>query len=101
MKIENLKALAVAVKELNESYMDTLDALNGTAKGARETKKLWKSGRKPVLVQLGLALIAFPEPFVSDIVGTLLVAAGMVQAGIRRRMLYFSEFAEGFAGYQG
>jgi len=96
MKTENVKALAVAVRELNESYMDALGALNGTAKGAREAKRLWKSGKKPVLVQLGLALIAFPEPFVSDVVGTLLVAAGMVQEGIRLRTLYVDDLPKAF-----
>lgn len=96
MKTENVKALAVAVRKLNESYMGVLNALNGTAKEAREAKRLWKSGKKPVLVQLGLALIAFPEPFVSDVVGTLLVTAGMVQEGIRRRTLYVDGLPKAF-----
>jgi len=96
MKTEDVKALAMAVRKMKESYMGTLHVLNGTAKEAKEAKNLWKNGKKPVLIQLGLALIAFPEPLVSDIVGTFLVATGMVQEGIRRQTLYVDDLPKTF-----
>jgi hypothetical protein len=96
VKTENLKALAESVSELNESYADLLSAIKGTAKEARETKKLWRKGNNSILIKAGLALIAFPDPTISDIVGTALVAAGTVQMGIRRRTLYLEDIHKTF-----
>lgn len=96
MKTSELKALADALKELNEGYSDLLCSMKDTVKEAKEAKKLWQNGEKPWLIKLGLALIVFPEPAVSDIIGSLLIAAGTVQEGIRRRALHVEDIPKTF-----
>ncbi|MEM1565554.1 MAG: hypothetical protein QW510_00485 [Candidatus Bathyarchaeia archaeon] len=96
MKTDNLKALSEALRELNESYSDFLCSMKDAVRGARTAKKLWYDGHKPWLVKLGLALIVFPEPVVSDVLGTLLVAAGTVQEGLRRRALHVEDVPKTF-----
>jgi hypothetical protein len=96
MKSSDLKALNEALKDLNESYSDFLCSMKDTVKEAKAAKKLWHNGEKPWLIKLGLALIVFPEPAISDILGSLLIAAGTVQEGIRRRALHVEDIPKTF-----
>lgn len=96
VKTEDLKALTESVKELNESYGDLLNAIKGTTKEVKETKKLWRKGNNSTLIKIGLALIAFPDPTISDIIGAALVAAGTVQMGIRHGTLYAEDVYKTF-----
>ena len=97
MKTDEIKTLADAVKELNESYGDLLQTMTETTKEVKVTKQLWRKGSNSILIKLGLALIAFPEPTeISDIIGTVLVAAGTVQKGIRRRTIYVEDVYKTF-----
>jgi hypothetical protein len=70
--------------------------MKDTTKEAKTTKQLWRKGKHPILIKLGLALIAFPDPTISDIVGVALVAAGTVQMGIRRHTIYVEDVYETF-----
>ncbi len=76
--------------------MTYLTPCKGTIKEARTTNKLWSKGNKSTLIKLGLALIAFPDPTISDIIGTALVAAGTVQIAIRHRTLYVEDVYKKF-----
>jgi hypothetical protein len=97
MKPNNVKVTADALKELNESYVDLIQAMKGTIKEVKTTKHLWKEGNKSKLIKLGLTLIVFPEPTpISETIGTALVAAGAVQAGIRRRSIYVEDAYKSF-----
>jgi hypothetical protein len=96
LKAEDLKSLNTALNELNESYSDLLRSITETTREVKTTKKLWRKGGNSLLVKVGLALIAFPDPTISDIVGATLVAAGTVQAGIRRRTLYVEDIYKTF-----
>ena len=97
MKNEEIKTLADALKELTESYTDGIQAMRETTKEVKATKQLWRKGNNSNLIKLGLALIAFPEPTeISDIIGTVLVAAGTVQKGIRRRTIYVEDVYKTF-----
>jgi hypothetical protein len=96
MKSEELKALAGTINEMSESYVDLLQSVKGTIRQVKATKKLSKDGKKPILIKLGLALIVFPEPAVSDILGSILIAAGTLQEGIRRRSLYIDDVPKTF-----
>jgi hypothetical protein len=96
MKTEEVKTLADAVKELNESYDDLLQTMTETTKEVKATKQLWRKGNNSILIKLGLALIAFPDPTISDILGAALVAAGTVQMGIRRRTIYVEDVYKTF-----
>ena len=81
---------------MNESYVDFLQSLGGTVREVKASKKLWNNGNKPWLIKLGLALIVFPEPVISDVLGSLLIAAGTVQEGIRRRALHIEDIPKTF-----
>lgn len=96
MKTHEIKTLTEALKELNEGYMDFLHSMADTVKEVKATKKLWNNGEKPWLVKLGLALIVFPEPVISDVLGSLLIAAGSVQEGVRRRALHLRDIPKTF-----
>jgi hypothetical protein len=98
LNIENsdLKALSEVLRELNESYLDFASSVTGTVREMKNTKKLWHDGQKPWLIKLGLALIIFPEPVISDILGSLLIAVGSVQEGLRRRALHLEDVPKTF-----
>lgn len=97
MKPNDIKTLAHAMNELNESYLDFLQAVKGTVKEAKNARQLWRAGNNSKLVKLGLALIVFPEPTpLSETIGSFLVAAGFVQERIRRRELHVEDIPKNF-----
>lgn len=96
MKTDEIKTLANTLRELNESYADFMQTMTNTTKDVKATKELWRKGNNPVLIKLGLALIAFPDPTISDIVGAALIAAGTVQQGIRRHTIYAEDVYKTF-----
>jgi len=96
VKPEELKNVAVMLRELGLSYEETLDAMKGVAKDSHFVGRLWRDGDKTRLVKIGLALIAFPEPAVSDIVGTFLVSVGIIQAKIKRSTLHIEDVYKTF-----
>jgi len=96
LKPDEAKALATALSELNESDADFLQSLSGTVREVKASKKLWNNGSKPWLIRLGVALIVFPEPVISDVLGSLLIAAGTIQEGIRRRALHIEDIPKTF-----
>lgn len=97
MEKEEAKTMVTAVDELSESYVDLIQALKGTVKETKVAKKLWRDGNKSKLIKLGLALIVFPEPTpISETIGSIMVAAGAVQAGIRKRSLYSDDVFKTF-----
>jgi len=96
MKKEEAKTMVTAANELSEGYADLIQAMKETAREAKAAKRLWRSGNSSILIKIGFALIAFPDPTISDVVGSLLVAAGTVQAGIRKRSLYVDDIYKTF-----
>ncbi|MGB9713501.1 MAG: hypothetical protein ACPLZC_00825 [Candidatus Bathyarchaeales archaeon] len=96
MKNEELKTMVNVVNELNESYTDFIQTMKGTVRETRMTKKLWHSGNNSLLIKLGVALVVFPEPIISDVVGTFLIAAGTVQQGIKRHTIYVDDVYKTF-----
>lgn len=96
MKTEEFKALTASVKELSKDYANLAYSLKETAHEAKATRQLWKNGNKPLLIKVGLALIVFPEPLVSDVLGTFLLAAGTVQEGMRRQAIYVDDLPKAF-----
>jgi hypothetical protein len=97
MKPEQAKTAAKALNELNQSYIDLLGAIKGTANTAEATKKLWREGNKSRLIKIGVALIMFPEPTpISETVGACFVAAGAVQRGIQNRAIYLEDITKTF-----
>lgn len=93
---EDVKATVTALEELSESCVDLAHALKETTREVKTTRKLWRGSHKSWLIKVGLALIAFPDPTISDVVGFALVAAGVVQQGIKRRTLYVDDVYKAF-----
>jgi hypothetical protein len=96
MKKDDAKTIASGLNDLSESYLDAAAAIRATASTTEHTKKLWRDGKHSWLIKVGVALIAFPDPTVSDVVGSAFVAAGLVQEGIRRRSLHADDVAKTF-----
>ena len=97
MKTEEIKIATQALNELNESYIDLLGALKGTARDVEAAKKLWRASNESRLIKIGIALIAFPEPTpISECVGACFVAAGVVQKRIRNRAIFLEDVTETF-----
>lgn len=92
LKTDEIKNAAKALSELGKSHVDILDAVRGTIKEAKATKKLWRDGNDSKLIKIGVALIVFPEPTpISETVGACFVAAGAIQKGIRSRSIYIDD----------
>ncbi len=97
MKTDEVKTIVNTVKEMNESYVDLLQSVKGMIKEAKSTRQLWRNGNETRLIKLGLTFIVFPEPTpISETVGTCLLAAGVVQKGIRSRAIYVEDVYKTF-----
>lgn len=96
IRTKEAQTTAKTMNELSESYTDLHATMKNTATQVGATRKLWRSKNKSMLIKVGLALIAFPDPTISDVVGGILVAAGMVQEGIRRQSLHMEDVPKTF-----
>ena len=96
LKTEEFKALTASIKEMSKDHVDVASSIETAANSVGATKKLWKSGSKSFLIKAGLALVVFPEPVVSDMLGTALLAAGAVQEGIKRQSIYLDDLPKAF-----
>jgi len=83
-------------KSRNQTSATTAKAVNGFTDGLHSTRKLWKQGNKPILIKAGLALIAFPDPTISDVVGSAMVAAGLIQLKMRNSALHVDDVYKTF-----
>lgn len=97
MKLDEMKTVATVLKELNESYGDSLHVMKGTVREVKTARKLWRDKNGSKLVKLGLTLIIFPEPTpISETIGACLVAAGAVKKGIQNRSMYIEDVYKTF-----
>ncbi len=83
-KLKEMKRILSSLQEHNRSFQDFSKILEQYAKETRTVKPLiGKPGETSLkdswLVRAGLALIAFPDPTISDLVGSMLVAAGVIK----------------------
>lgn len=85
--IHVVKSEAKALNEVVDGYLEVLNTFRDVIIEVKRTKKLWRDGNNSILVKLGIALLAFPDPTISDVLGGILLAAGAIQNGIKRRSL--------------
>lgn len=88
-KLKEMRKTLSSLQEHSKIRQDFSKILEQYAKETRTLKPLiGKSGESSLkdswLVKAGLALIAFPDPTISDIVGSMLVAAGIVKHKTRK-----------------
>jgi hypothetical protein len=100
MKAKEFNDLTASIKEMTKIHIDmhadTTRSVRTTANSAATVNRLYKSGNKSFLIKAGLALIVFPEPVVSDVLGTALLAAGAIQQGIKRQSIYLDDLPKAF-----
>jgi len=97
MNSEELKALTEALRELSLSSKETAGAMRGFSNELRYAQRLWRKGGGSRLIQIGLVLIALPDPTITDILGSALVAAGVVQLKIKRSALHVEDVYKTFS----
>jgi hypothetical protein len=96
-EINNLtKAVHEVTKNHLEMHADATHSIKTGANSAGSVNNLYKSGSKNFLIKAGMALIVFPEPIVSDVLGTTLLAAGAIQEGIKRQSIYLDDMPKAF-----
>ena len=96
MTPEELKALTSALQELSLSSKETATAIRGFSNELHYTQRLWRKGGNSKLIKIGLALIAFPDPTISDVIGCALVAAGIVQLKMKHSALHVEDVYKTF-----
>jgi len=88
------------LKQHNSSRKQTANTVNSAMHAfsdeLRSTQKLWKQGNKSFLIKAGLALIAFPDPTISDVIGSAMVAAGLIQLKMRNSSLHIDDVYKTF-----
>ena len=80
----------------NQTANTASTAAHGFKNELHSTQKLWKQGNKSFLIKAGLALIAFPDPTISDVVGSAMVAAGLIQIKMRNSALHIDDVYKTF-----
>lgn len=92
---ETVQSLILAAHELGQSWREAAALMRSVTFEARKLKGLWRRGstRSP-LIALGVALIAFPEPVISDIVGCTLIVSGLIWSRIRPPPIYVEDIIE-------
>ena len=92
-----MKPMANIVKEMNENCVDLLQAVRGTIKEVKSTRKLWRDRNQSRLIKLGLTLIVFSEPTpISETISSCLMGAGAVQNRIRSRTICVEDVRKTF-----
>ena len=100
MRDKELKELSEAIRD---SAMHRVEAshimrasMRDFARDLKSTQRLWHTGNNSALIKFGLLLIAFPDPTVSDIIGSALVAAGLIQMKMKNSALHVDDVYKTF-----
>jgi hypothetical protein len=100
VNVKEAEDLAEMLHELSQSRKETVNtagsAMQGYTEELRRTQKLWKQKNGSWLIKAGLALVAFPDPTISDVVGAAMIAAGLVQLKMRNSRLHVEDVYKTF-----
>jgi len=100
MNKKEAQNLLELLQQYNNSRNQTVKTMNNAMHAfpdeLRSTQKLWKQGNKSFLIKAGLALIAFPDPTISDVIGSAMVAAGLIQLKMRNSALHVDDVYKTF-----
>ena len=91
MKEEELKTVVDALQELGLNREEASKVVSEAVRESHLAGNLSKKKDTSLLIKVGLLLIAFPDPTISDLVGTLLVSAGLIQKRIKRSTLHMED----------
>jgi hypothetical protein len=98
VKKEELKTVADALHDLGLNHEEAVKVISEAVRESHSVENLSKKKDTSLLIKVGLLLIAFPDPTISDLVGTLLVSAGLIQTKIRRSTLHMEDIPDTFQG---
>lgn len=82
MKIEEAIRLSRDLRFIGQTFNDATRTIGDTTQATKSVKRIFGCCRgddlSSKLIAIGAACVIFPEPFISDIVGSALLAAGML-----------------------
>jgi len=97
---EEAKDLVELLNRLRMSRKTTAntvdEAMHGFTEELHSAQKLWRRGKNSFLIKAGLALIAFPDPTITDVIGSAMVAAGLIQLKMRKSALHVEDVYKTF-----
>ncbi len=97
---EETKKLFVTLRELSASYEEMGNAMKGVVNEANFLKRLIgessPEARRSWLIAAGIALIALPDPTITDLIGTIMVATGLIKS--RMKQLSMIDVCKAFQG---
>ena len=100
VKPRELRDLLDVLRESASNRTETAHILHSSmgelTKELQSTQKLWRNGSNSALIKVGLALIAFPDPTISDIVGSAMVVAGLIQLKMKHSALHVEDVYKTF-----
>jgi len=70
---------------------EAIRLVNDAVNDSRSIENLSKKRDNSLLIKVGLLLLAFPDPTISDLAGTLLISAGLIQKKIKRSALHIED----------
>jgi len=100
MNKEEAKSIVELLKDYGGSRNQNAGAVHGATRGftdeLQSTQKLWRQGNKSLLIKAGIAMIAFPDPTISDVIGSAMIAAGLIQMKMRNSALHVDDVYKTF-----
>jgi hypothetical protein len=91
MRKEELETVIAALHELGLNREEAEKVISEAIRESHSVENLSKKKDNSLLIKVGLLLIAFPDPTISDLAGTLLISAGLVQKRLKRQTLYMED----------
>ena len=100
MNTKEAENLAETLRQLCLSRTETASTMDAVMhsylRELRSTQKLWRKENNSFLIKAGLALIAFPDPTITDVIGSALVAAGLIQLKMKNSTLHVEDVYKTF-----
>ncbi len=98
MTRKDAKEIIASYYKMSKMYGQINNTLNKTADEAKELKKLVGNSngkiQNSLLVKAGMALILFPDPTITDLIGSTLIAVGLLKN--RNRSLTITDVCKEF-----
>ncbi|MCX8170848.1 MAG: hypothetical protein N3E47_02575 [Candidatus Bathyarchaeota archaeon] len=82
MNVDEAAELSKNFKSISKTFSEVAEAVSGTVQAVKPIKRLAgcpkSGGLGSKLITAGMACIIFPEPVISEITGSMLIAAGVL-----------------------
>lgn len=98
LRKEELETVIAALHELGLNREEAVKIVSEAIRESHSVENLSKKKDTSLLIKVGLLLIAFPDPTISDLAGTLLISAGLLQKRIKRQTLHLEDVPDTFQG---